>query len=140
MSLWVLDTDHVTLLQHDHPHVSRRFAAVASSDVAVAVISAEEQIRGRLNIIRKYGTTARQVQAYIAFRTTLDFFNRITLLDFDQAAYTHYEPLRQQKIRIGSQDLRIAAIVLATNGILVTRNARDFGQVPGLTITDWSLP
>jgi len=52
----------------------------------------------------------------------------------------YYETLRQQKIRIGTQDLRIAAIVLAVKGILVTRNWKDFAKVPDLTLEDWSIP
>ena len=40
-------------------------------------------------------------------------------------------------MRICTQDLRIAAIVLSVNSILVTSNPRDFDKVPGLVIDDW---
>jgi len=48
--------------------------------------------------------------------------------------------LLKQKIRIGTQDLRIAAIALSLNGIVVTRNLKDFEKVPNLKILDWSIP
>jgi tRNA(fMet)-specific endonuclease VapC len=71
---------------------------------------------------------------------TLKYFHEINILNFDQAAYTQFEDLRRQKIRIGTQDLRIAAVVLVASGTLVTRNQRDFAQVSGLALADWSIP
>jgi tRNA(fMet)-specific endonuclease VapC len=47
--------------------------------------------------------------------------------------------LRQQQIRIGTQDLRIAAISLANQTTLVTRNQQDFSKVPGLLLEDWTI-
>ena len=46
----------------------------------------------------------------------------------------------KQKIRVGTQDLRIAAIALSLSSTVVTRNFRDFEKVPDLKIVDWSIP
>ena len=62
----------------------------------------------------------------------------MTVLPFDAEAAWHFEQLRKAKVRIGTMDLKIAAICLARNATLLTRNLTDFGQVPGLTAEDWS--
>jgi tRNA(fMet)-specific endonuclease VapC len=70
----------------------------------------------------------------------VEYFASISLLDYTLAADALVADLRRQGVRIGTQDLRIAAIALIQDATLVTRNERDFRQVPGLTIVDWSLP
>jgi tRNA(fMet)-specific endonuclease VapC len=78
---------------------------------------------------------------------TFSLFSQLEILKYDsrserlrqRSADGYFRQFRLQGIRIGTQDLRIASIVLAHGGIIVTRNQKDFGQVPGLTIEDWSL-
>jgi tRNA(fMet)-specific endonuclease VapC len=41
--------------------------------------------------------------------------------------------------RLRILDMRIAAIVLARNAILVTRNLKDFAKVPNMEIEDWGI-
>jgi tRNA(fMet)-specific endonuclease VapC len=48
MSLFVLDTDHVTLHQHKHPGVIAKIQACAPEELAITVVTLEEQMRGRL--------------------------------------------------------------------------------------------
>jgi tRNA(fMet)-specific endonuclease VapC len=61
------------------------------------------------------------------------------VLEFSAEAEVRFADLKQQRIKIGAQDLKIASIVLVVGGTVVTRNRRDFEKVPGLMIEDWSL-
>jgi tRNA(fMet)-specific endonuclease VapC len=36
-------------------------------------------------------------------------------------------------------DLKIAAIVLTHNALLISRNLKDFRKVPGLKVEDWTV-
>jgi len=49
-----------------------------------------------------------------------------------------YERLRGTYGRLGTNDLRIAAIALITGATVVTRNVRDFSQLRGLPVEDWT--
>lgn len=60
-------------------------------------------------------------------------------LAYTEEAAAHFVQLRQAKLRIGTQDLRIAAIALVHGATVVTRNWRDFRHVPGLALEDWSI-
>jgi len=138
MALFVLDTDHITLLQHGHPQIAERFIATPESDVAASIVTYEEQLRGRLAVIRQSKSPARLAVAYLRLREMQDFFCAIRLLDFDAKAVSIYETLRQTHRGLGAMDLRIAATTLAAGGILVTRNTRDFASINDLSLEDWS--
>jgi tRNA(fMet)-specific endonuclease VapC len=140
VTLWILDTDHISLLQRGHPAVEQRIRSINLNDIAITIISVEEQLYGRLNSIRRAKSPETLKTAYQGLFETLDDFNAANILEFNTTAISLYQELVRQKIRVGTQDLRIAAIVLSVNGILVTRNQRDFAKIPNLVIQDWSLP
>jgi tRNA(fMet)-specific endonuclease VapC len=49
-----------------------------------------------------------------------------------------FDSLRDQRVRIATMDLRIAAIARSRNLMLLTRNVCDFDRVPGLVTADWT--
>jgi tRNA(fMet)-specific endonuclease VapC len=138
VKLYLLDTDHASLLQRGNPHVAARIATLSYHEVAVTTVTAEEHLRGRLRVIRRASTNDELVRGYSGLDTTIGFFKNIRLVGFDHDAARQFAELRRQRIRIGTLDLRIAAVALSVGGVLVTRNRQDFAQVPGLSIENWS--
>lgn len=140
MSRYILDTDHVTLFQRNHPKIVQKVREIDTSNLFVTIVTLEEQLRGRLAVISKANQTPERLAiAYQNLRSTLVYFCNVQLLDFDEAAYNCYQNLRQQKLSVGTQDLKIAAIAIANQAIVVTRNQKDFSKVPNLPLEDWTL-
>jgi tRNA(fMet)-specific endonuclease VapC len=65
------------------------------------------------------------------------FFNKWQILPFNEPAADRFEALRKQRVRIGTQDLKIASIALEAGALLLTANLRDFERVPGLRVENW---
>jgi tRNA(fMet)-specific endonuclease VapC len=115
VSLWILDTDCVSLFQNGHPIVSRRIAATSPENLAVTIITFEEQVHRRFNVIRQADSLDRLGIAYSRLQATYNYFLSINLLAFTQEAANCYAQLLRQKVRIGTQDLRIASIAISQN-------------------------
>jgi tRNA(fMet)-specific endonuclease VapC len=140
MTWYLLDSDHVSLHQRRHPAVVHHLASVPPDHVFVTIVTVEEQLRGWLAVIRRASTPELLIAAYASLHRAVTYFARVNLLDYSADAASHFTALRRQRVRVGTQDLRIAAMALAVGGTLITRNQRDFQQVPGLLLEDWSAP
>ena len=137
--LHIFDTDIVTYHQQGREEVVRRISAIPPLDRATTVITMWEQLRGRVaaaNTARE-GTSDLPL-AYRLLQKTVSYYHGLRILPFDDAAAAKLAELRSQKVRGGTQDLRIAAIVLAVKGVLVTANVRHFEAMPGLVLERWS--
>jgi tRNA(fMet)-specific endonuclease VapC len=95
--------------------------------------------RDGLAQIRKAATPQARIVAYERLKETLALFLDLQVLGYNAAAEHIFHEQRKAGIRIGSLDLRIAAIAIAHNGVLLTRNRRDFEKVSGLSLQDWSI-
>ena len=142
MLQYLLDTDHLTLYEHGHPPLRHRLSAAlaaAPDCVGLTAVTAEEALRGRLAYLARARTGNERVHRFGLFLATLQITQHFPLAPFDQAAELQFQTLRALKIKIGHQDLKMAAVALACHCVLVTRNQQDFGQVPGLGLEDWSV-
>jgi len=82
--------------------------------------------KNSVGLIRGYELLERLPRDYLTF----------SLLPFDPPSAAIYDQFVGQSLRIGTMDLRLAAIALSRNLIVLTRNLRDFSRVPGLSIED----
>jgi tRNA(fMet)-specific endonuclease VapC len=138
MNLYVLDTDTLQLYQDGNPKVVTRVRAVDPGERAISVVTVEEQLSGWYTQLRQAKDDQRLAWAYRRLAATVRSLAKVQIVDFDEPAIRRYEELRKLKLKVRKMDLRIAATVLERDAILVTRNVRDFRQVPGLRIEDWS--
>lgn len=140
---YLLDTDHISVLQQQsgsaYVALSSRIALHPRADLALSVISFHEQVLGCHTYINRACTAADAVRGYRMFGRLLNDYAAASVLPFDTAAAAICEGLQAQRVRISTMDLRIASIAMAHGLTLLTRNARDFQQVPGLMIEDWTI-
>ena len=126
-----LDTDHISLHERGHPPLRARFGTLPPDSLAVSVVTVEEALRGRLAVLARQSAGQDQERAYAKLMETVRFFGSIQVVLFDARCDQQFQALRSQRVRVGAQDLRIAATALAHGLTLVTRNRRDFARVPG---------
>jgi tRNA(fMet)-specific endonuclease VapC len=102
-------------------------------------VTIQESLKGRLAALARHVSGPRQVQAYANLVSSVVLIQQFPIVPFDAVCEQRFQQLRASLPRLGTQDLKIAAVALIHNLILLTRNRRDFGRVPGLTLDDWSL-
>ena len=121
MSLRILDTDTQSLWLRGHEAIAAQVTRTPPQQLAVTIITVEEILRGWYTQIRRARQDEQLARAYEALQQTVEFVRGIQILAFDLSAIRRYRQLRTRHRRAGTNDLRIAAIVLEQEGILVTR-------------------
>ena len=134
----VLDTDHASELVFRSAAGLRLLERLdaAKDDVVITAVTVDEQLRGWLAEINRR-KPEDQIVPYARLVHQVEILAAWHVLPWDQDAVSRFSDLNRHKIRIGTQDLKIAAITLAHDAMLLTRNVRDFANVPGLRFENW---
>jgi len=138
--VYILDTDHVTEYQKGTSAEAIRLKdrlQNASAAYGTTIITVEEIMRGWMAAIHRLQDTRQQIGPYARLQDLIRFFATWKVLRWDELAVDQFESLRQQKIRVGTMDLKIASIALANGATLLTRKRKDFDRVPNLRCEDW---
>lgn len=131
---YFLDTNIIIYsLKGLYPQIKSHFLNVPSPSIVIPTIVMAEIEYGA----RKSYDYQKTIQQYKLFTDT---FEKIS---FSQAASSYYGDIRSRLEKvgkpIGANDLLIASIVLADDGILVTHNTKEFSRIPELSLEDWTI-
>jgi len=138
MSLYLMDTDTVSLFQRGHLAVCANVAAHSPAEVGITVLTVEEQLSGWYRELRRAKDPQSLALIYQRMADTVQFYSPMRIFSFTEAAIGRYEGLKRLKLGVGKTDLRIGSIALDQDATVVTRNLRDFQRIPDLKIEDWS--
>jgi tRNA(fMet)-specific endonuclease VapC len=136
----LLDTDHLSVLTDRRAAGNAALVArleSAGEPPAIPIVAVEEQCKGWLARLGRTRDVHLQIAPYQRLAELFDFLAEWDIIPLSEAAADRFSELRRQRIRIGTQDLKIAAIALAEDALLLTANLRDFRQIPGLRAENW---
>jgi tRNA(fMet)-specific endonuclease VapC len=132
MSRRLLDTNIWIAMAKGEPEAISAARALSPSQIVTCAVVRAELIYG-----------ARKSQRVEANLLTAELLLApYASLPFDDRAAGHYGAIRATLERtgtpIGTNDLFIAAIALANDCVLVTRNTREFLRIPALRLETWN--
>ena len=130
--MYLLDTNVcIGLLKGTLPSEAAAIAKHAPSELRLCAVVKAELLYGA----RKSDREAANL------RVLERFFSSFASLPFDDDAAVCYAGIRERLERSGTpispNDMMIAAIAVANDAVLVTRNVREFERVVGLKLEDW---
>lgn len=128
----LLDTNVcIAFIKGEDATVKTRFRGFASGALVICSVVRAELLTGA-----RASHRAAQNLTHLN-----EFLSRFVSLPFDDRAAEHFAQLqvvlRREGTPIGHYDAMIAAIALAHDLIVVTRNVREFSRVPGLAVEVW---
>jgi tRNA(fMet)-specific endonuclease VapC len=141
MALYLLDTDTMTLWLYGNEKVRARFDAVASTDrVAISLVTRVEILRGRFEAVLKAANRGEWLQAQERLLRTEEALQGVEVVLITEAAADRFDQLRAIKKlnKMDRGDRLQTAIALANDATLVTRNTKDYANVPNLKLENWA--
>jgi len=134
------DADILSELLRGSPEYVRRAETIPAQEQCLPVVVMEEILRGRLNEIRRAEAGKSRIsieRAYDLLQETAEYLRQFRILSYGPEAESLFQRWRDQKVRVGTHDLRIAAICVSHAATLISRNRRDFDFIPGLSVVFW---
>ena len=142
MTLFILDTDSASLFLAGNQQLIHRVTQEVPN-VVTTIVTVQELFNGWAGRVNDPAEANHLVRIYGKLWQTTEFLKTIEILTFSELASTYHQNLILEYKTLAKKrlekDMRIAAITLSVSGTIITRNHKDFSQVPDLKIEDWTL-
>ena len=131
--MYFLDTSIIIYsIKNSYPGIQNHFLRIPSQKISIpSIVTAEIEYGAKKSF--DYDKT---IQIY------RQFMNTFSITDFNDKAAICYGDIRayleKTGTMIGPNDMLIASIVLAEEGVLVTHNVKEFSKIPNLKLEDWT--
>jgi tRNA(fMet)-specific endonuclease VapC len=142
MTIFILDTDSASLFLAGNQKLIYRVTQEVPH-VVTTIVTVQELFNGWAGRVNDPAEANNLVRIYGKLWQTTEFLKTIEILTFSELANTYYQRLILEHKSLAKKrlekDMRIAAIALSIGGTIITCNQKDFSQVPGLEIEDWTI-
>ena len=132
MLKYLLDTNIVIFTMKNRPELVKTRFIQHKGRMAISTVTLGELVYG--------GERSQYVEQNL--NDIEEMIAKLELLPFNDSAAYHFGQIRAVLYRkgrpIGPYDMMLAAQARAVGLTLVTNNRKEFEQVPGLLIEDWS--
>jgi tRNA(fMet)-specific endonuclease VapC len=139
MSLYIFDTDSITHYQLGNALLLRNMMRHLGHTFAISVITVEEQLVGWQRALRQAKDDRRREAIYEQMARAVEFLAGWRVFAYPVSAMNRHAAFMRQRLNVGSNDVKIAAIALEYGATVVTRNLRDFRRIPGIVAEDWVI-
>jgi len=134
-TIHILDTQVLSDWQRQPDKIENYIQSFLPEQLAITVVTVYENLRGWIPKFKDAKTSREIINISNKLIQLLKLYKQINVLPFGSAAAEIYDKFPSKvKQKMGTMDARIAAITLSVKGILITKNTRDFEQIPDLTI------
>lgn len=132
--IYFLDTNIISYaLKDENSNIWKKLAKVSSTNIAIpTIVLAEIEYGARKS--NNYQKTLDLYRQFTGIFNSFPFAGR----KMEEIYGTIRADLEKEGKIIGANDMLIASIVMAEEGILVTNNTKEFSRIKNLRIEDWT--
>jgi tRNA(fMet)-specific endonuclease VapC len=140
MTPQIIDTNVLTHIQEDDDEeISRRIRTYRPGEIGLTIISVEEALTGWYTELRRHKKPAKLAAIYLKFTKAVNLLKMFRVYTYSEDAMARFQELRAGRYNIGGNDMRIAAIALEYDAVLITRNEQHFDRIPQLVVDTWKV-